>query len=102
MTQTKMVFEQETCTDFSRFYKEARNNFIEARSIAGIKNLVLIGDKGKERITLEKSQTKLAPFELRLVGVDFFFDVDIMTLVTSTPKEIAEYITLKIKEVSHV
>jgi hypothetical protein len=100
MAETKTIFEKETSTDFSGFYGKTRTNFNAAKRIAGIKDLVMIGGTEQERIVLEKSQNKLASFELRVISGGFFFDIDIMTLVTSTPKKIAEYITLKVKEVS--
>jgi hypothetical protein len=45
--------------------------------------------------------TNLNEYQVRIYTESHFCDVDTMFFATSTPEKIAEYIALKLKEVSH-
>jgi hypothetical protein len=78
-------------------WTKARENFNKCFDILNIPHLQMAGDDPLDRMQL----TNLNEYQVRIYTESHFCDVDTMFFATSTPEKIAEYIALKIKEVSN-
>ena len=74
---------------------KARENYNKCFVILNIPHLQLAGDDPFDRMQLKSLQDN----QVRIYTETHFFDVDTFFLATSIPEKIAEYITMKIKEI---
>lgn len=75
---------------------KARENFNKCFDLLNIPHLQMAGDDPFDRMQLNN----LSENQVRIYTESHFCDIDMMFFANSTPERIAEYITLKIKEVS--